>query len=116
MRRPFGEPLGKAVRAKRHRFDRLIVGEHGDRNLGAARRLRRSSGDPRTFRMERRGWFRTPVPRDYLVPMLDEVARHAAAHPAKSEECNIHGLTPLSAIESKRRMAPSVPASGREGN
>src|SRR5208337_293467 len=80
-----------------HRFDRLIIGEHGDRNLGAARRLRRSSGDPRTFRMERCCWFRTPVPRDHRVPVLDKVARHTAAHPAQSEECNIHGLTPVNA-------------------
>jgi 3-hydroxyisobutyrate dehydrogenase-like beta-hydroxyacid dehydrogenase len=31
------------------------------------RRFRWSRGDLRTFRMERRGWFRTPVPRNHLV-------------------------------------------------
>ncbi len=71
MRRALVEPIGKAVPAERHGVDRLVVGEHGDCNLGAPRGLRRGRRDPRALHLDCFGWSRTPVPCYHRVSMLD---------------------------------------------
>jgi hypothetical protein len=83
-----------ALLAEDHIFDRTVVGQHADDDL-ARRRVARTFREARAGCDQRLGLARRPVPDGDLMACLEEVEVNRGAHPAKADNSDVHGVTPV---------------------
>ena len=95
-----------AAVSKHDRFDRRVVGEHGD-DKRVAPRVGRSGGDPRAFRRQRLRFVARSVMDGQAMAGREQVARDRAAHIAEPNETDIHACLP----GRRPQHAPSIMSS-----
>ena len=82
-----------AAVSKHDRFERRIVGEHGD-DKRVAPSVGRSGGDPRAFPRQRLRFVARAVIDGQAMAGREKVARDRAAHIAEPNETDIHACLP----------------------
>ena len=81
---------GDAITSKNNFLDRVIVREHGQNSFRIAASIRGGTRHARAVGGKRLRLFAAAVENRNRVPRAEQIARHAHAHSAESDECNFH--------------------------
>ena len=79
----------RAIIAEPHRTRGRIIGDHGDDDVRVLRSLAGRRRNPRAFRDERVRLGARAIPDRDGEALVEPVRRHARAHDAQAEKCNV---------------------------